>query len=100
MVMSLVRKLQIPDGQGVCVINPPARFQIDAPITTDSHDAVLSFAADSKTLMKLGKPAFEAAKAEAGVDSLPEGRPAWHGPEPGYPVEDPGAIGHSSGEAN
>jgi hypothetical protein len=64
MGMSLARKLQIPDGQGVCVINPPARFKIDAPIKTDSQDAVLLFAADSKTLKKLGKPVFEAAKAD------------------------------------
>jgi hypothetical protein len=61
--MSLARKFQIPDGQGVCVINPPARFQIDAPVTTDAQGAVLLFAADSKTLMKLGKPVFAAAKA-------------------------------------
>jgi hypothetical protein len=61
---SLARKLQIPDGRGVYVINPPARFQIDAPVTTDSQGAVLLFAADSKTLMKLGKLVFEAAKAD------------------------------------
>ena len=62
--MSLPRKLQIPDGQGVRVINAPARFQIDAPSTTDLQGAVLLFAADSKTLMRLGKPVFEAAKAD------------------------------------
>jgi hypothetical protein len=62
---SLARKLQIPDGQGVCLINPPARFQVDAPITTDPKDAVLLlFAIDSKTLKELGKPVFEAAKAD------------------------------------
>jgi hypothetical protein len=48
----------------VRVINPPTGFQIDAPTTTDLQSAVLLFAADSKTLMKIGKPAFEAAKAD------------------------------------
>jgi hypothetical protein len=64
MGMSLARKLQIPDAQGVRVVNPPARFKIDAPIAADSQNAVLLFAADSKTLMKIGKPVFEAAKAD------------------------------------
>jgi hypothetical protein len=41
-----------------------SRFQIDAPITSDSQTAVLLFATDSKTLMKLGKPVSEAAKAD------------------------------------
>jgi hypothetical protein len=62
--MSLAKKLQIPDGQGVRVINPPAHFQIDAPITTDSQGAVLLFAADSKTLKRIGRPVFDAAKAD------------------------------------
>jgi hypothetical protein len=62
--VSLARKLQIPDGQRVCVINPPTGFQIDAPIATDSQNAVLLFAADSKTLTKLGRPVFQAAKAD------------------------------------
>ena len=64
MGMSLAGKLQIPDGQAVRVINPPVRFQVDAPITTDSQAAVLLFVTDSKTLKKLGKPVFEAAKAD------------------------------------
>src|ERR1700730_10813031 len=64
MGMSLARKLQIPDGQGVRVINPPARFQVDAPMTTDSQAPVLLFVTDSRTLKKLGKPVFEAAKAD------------------------------------
>jgi len=64
MEMSLANKLQIPEGQGVKVINPPAAFKLDAPTTTGSKDAVLLFASDSRTLRSLGKPLFEAAKSD------------------------------------
>jgi hypothetical protein len=62
--MSLARKLQIPEGERVRVINPPKAFQLDAATTTDSQNVVLLFAPDSRTLKSLGRPVFEAAKAD------------------------------------
>jgi hypothetical protein len=62
--VSLSRKLQIPEGQGVYVVNPPKPFQIDVPITRSSQSAVLVFVPDSQTLKRIGKPAFDAAKGD------------------------------------
>jgi hypothetical protein len=62
--MSLARKLQIPKGEGMQVVNPPNAFQLDAPTTTVSPNAVLLFAPDSETLKRLGKTVFDAAKAD------------------------------------
>jgi len=62
--MSLASKLQIPRGLKMWVINPPAGFEIDAPTGQDSRDGILLFARDSKTLIRIGRPVFEAAKAD------------------------------------
>jgi hypothetical protein len=63
--LSLAKKLQIPAGQSVCLISPPAGFEIDAPVSsgTDAF-ALLLFARDAKSLMSQGKPVFEAAKRD------------------------------------
>ncbi len=63
--VSLAKKLQIPAGQGVCLLNAPRGLDIDAPITRDpSAGAVLLFARDSMTLKGEGRPVFEAARAD------------------------------------
>jgi hypothetical protein len=62
--MSLAAKLQIPKGSNVRLINEPKGFSIDAQLADESRDAVVLFARDSKTLKLIGKPVFEAAKAD------------------------------------
>ena len=62
--MSLARKLQIPEGCKLRLVNPPVGFQVDASFSEESKDAILLFAPDSKTLKNIGKPVFEAAKSD------------------------------------
>jgi len=63
--MSLAKKLQIPAGKSVYLINPPKGFVIDAPVSS-SHEssALLLFARDSKSVVSLGGPVFKAAKRD------------------------------------
>jgi len=63
-LVSLAGKLQVPRGSRIRVINAPEGFQIDAPVAQGSQVAILLFARDSKTLKSIGKPVFEAAKAD------------------------------------
>jgi len=62
--MSLASKLQIPNGLKMWIINPPVGFEVDASSGNDSESGVILFARDAKTLKRIGKPAFEAAKAD------------------------------------
>jgi hypothetical protein len=62
--MSLAAKLQIPKGLKMRIVNPPAGFEIDAPTGDDPQGGILLFARDSKTLNRIGKPVFEAAKLD------------------------------------
>jgi len=60
---SLSAKLQIPKGKALRVVNPPEGFEMNVPEGRPG-DPVLVFAKDSKELMELGRPAFEAAKED------------------------------------
>jgi hypothetical protein len=60
--LSLSAKLQIKNGQRVAVLNPPSGFELDAPTTKDSDDAVLLFVRNRDELEALGEPLFRAAR--------------------------------------
>jgi hypothetical protein len=62
--MSMAKKLQLPTGRKIRLINPPRGFKIDAPVSDREAEAILLFAADSKTLERLGGPVFEAARMD------------------------------------
>ena len=59
--MSLTTKLQLKDGQGVAVLNPPPGFELDAPA---GEDAVLLFLRSRDELERIGEPLFDAARAD------------------------------------
>lgn len=61
--MPLAKKLQIPEGAKVCVMNPPSGFRPDFLTMGDVHqDPVLLFVKEARELESRGKPVFEAAK--------------------------------------
>jgi hypothetical protein len=63
--MDLPKKLQIPEGTPVLLVNSPEGFNLGAQISKGGDSAaVLVFAADSKQLMANGKPAIDAAKED------------------------------------
>lgn len=63
--MSLVKKLNLKEGQKVRVVNAPTGFKLDAATSTGVEaDAVLVFVKDSKEFKAKGKPAFDAARAD------------------------------------
>lgn len=63
--MLLVKKLQIPEGAKVCVMNPPSGFHPDFPTMGDVHqDPVLLFVKEARELESRGKPVIEAAKKD------------------------------------
>ncbi len=62
--MSLGKKLQIPAGQRVRVLDAPQGFQLDVAATHGPRaDAVLLFAKDGKALRTRGELVFVAARA-------------------------------------
>jgi hypothetical protein len=63
--MSLAKKLQLPEGEKIRVINLPRGLKHDLPATEDSSaTAVLVFVKDSKELKSKAKPAFAAASKD------------------------------------
>jgi len=61
--MDLSKKLQIPPGTPVVLINPPSGFNLEVQTSKkDAVAAVLVFAANSKQLLASGQPAILAAK--------------------------------------
>jgi hypothetical protein len=62
--MSIAKKLQIRQGQSICLISPPMGFKLDAPTDKSGEGALLLFARERKSLMSLGKPVFEAARQD------------------------------------
>lgn len=63
--MSLAKKLQVPEGAKVRVVNAPRGLKLDLPSTEDAKaEAVLVFVKDSKELQAKAKPAFDAARAD------------------------------------
>ena len=63
--MPLAKKLQIPEGTKVCVMNPPSGFHADFPTMGDVHqDPVLLFVKEARELESRGKPVIEAAKKD------------------------------------
>jgi hypothetical protein len=63
--MELSKKLQIPAGTSLFLVNAPKGLRLGAPLAkAESSSAVLVFASDSKELKALAKPAIEAAKAD------------------------------------
>ena len=62
--MDLVKKMQIPEGVNVFIVNRPRSLKLDLPMSKkDSEDAaILVFAINSNELEKYCKPATEAAK--------------------------------------
>jgi hypothetical protein len=64
-LMDLSKKLQIPAGTPVLLVNSPEGFHLEARISKrDVGAAVLVFAANSKQLAASGKPAIDAAKED------------------------------------
>jgi hypothetical protein len=63
--MEISRKLQIPAGVPVFLVNPPVGFYRDLPVTSmEEGAAVMVFAEDSMKLKKDADPAIRAAKAD------------------------------------
>jgi len=64
-LMDLSKKLQIPAGTPVYLVNSPPGFDFGVQMSKkDASAAVLVFAANSKQLMADGKPAIDAAKED------------------------------------
>jgi hypothetical protein len=62
--MSLEKKLQIPRGGRVRLLNPPEGFHLEAPAAEGSSaDAVILFAKNGDDL-KHGEPVFDAARKD------------------------------------
>jgi hypothetical protein len=67
--MELRKKLQVPPGTPVFIVNAPQGFSLDPPTAGIAAGApLLAFATDSRGLKETCKPAIEAAR---------EGRIAW-----------------------
>jgi len=63
--MDLSKKLQIPAGTPILLVNSPPGFNLETQISNeDTGGAVLVFAVDSKQLVANGKPAIKAAKED------------------------------------
>jgi hypothetical protein len=63
--MEILKKLQIPSGGSIYLVNTPKGLKLDVPVSKNlAQGAVLVFADDSTTLRKNCKPAVEAAKAD------------------------------------
>ena len=63
--MELSKKLQIPPGSSLYLVNAPDDLKLDVPLARSaSNAAVLVFAADSKALKVDAKPAIDAAKGD------------------------------------
>jgi hypothetical protein len=63
--MELAKKLQIPPGTALFLVNAPKGLRLDVQLAkSESSAAVLVFAPDSKALKTDGRHAIEAAKAD------------------------------------
>jgi hypothetical protein len=63
--MELSKKLQIPPGTPLFLVNAPKGLKLDLPLAkSESGAAVLVFAPESKALKADARPAIEAAKAD------------------------------------
>ena len=63
--MSIAKKMQVPAGSKIRLLNPPKGFVIDAPISGKrDEDAVLLFVPNSKDLKILGGAVVEAARRD------------------------------------
>ena len=63
--MDLSKKLQIPEGASVFLVDKPEELNLDLNLTRANADSpVLVFALDAKALKKNSKKAIEAAKAD------------------------------------
>jgi len=63
--MDLPKKLQIPAGTSVLLVNSPPGFNLGGHVSKKgSGAAVLVFAANSEQLVTNGKPAIDAAKED------------------------------------
>jgi len=63
--VNLSKKLQVPAGTPIFLVDAPAGFDPGLPISKKAAGAaVLVFAANSKALMAKGNPAIEAAKED------------------------------------
>ena len=63
--MDLSKKLQVPTGTPVFLVDPPEDFRIRLRVSTKQEGAaVLAFAANSKKLKENAGAAIEAAKAD------------------------------------
>jgi len=64
LIMELRKKLQVPSGVLVRVVNAPKGLALDLQSKGRSPEAILFFAQDSETLKEEGGAAFEAARAD------------------------------------
>lgn len=62
--MDLAKKLQIPTGVQVFLVNPPAGFDPGVRVSREPGAAVLVFAISSKQLTEDARPAVAAAKQD------------------------------------
>ena len=63
--MSIAKKLQVPAGARIRLVNPPRGFLIDAPISAkEDESTLLLFVTSSKDLKALGNPVIEAARKD------------------------------------
>ena len=63
--MDISKKLQVPTGTPLFLVDPPKRFDPGVKTSEDeAGTAVLVFVADSKALKARAKPAVDAAKAD------------------------------------
>jgi len=61
--MSMAKKLQVPHGNKIRLVNPPKGFAIDVPVSDKrDEDAILLFVSNSRDL--IGNPVIEAAKQD------------------------------------
>ncbi len=64
--MDLLKKLQIPEGKPIFVVDLSQGLELGVPIAKkdDGESAVLVFASNSKVLKASAKPAIDAAKVD------------------------------------
>lgn len=63
--MSLAKKLQLPAGEKVCILEAPPGVELDLPITNDTKSgAILLFARDERVLQAKGEPVIRAARED------------------------------------
>ncbi|HKT21378.1 MAG TPA: hypothetical protein VJR06_01965 [Nitrososphaerales archaeon] len=62
--MDLAKKLQIPPGAPIFLVNPPAGFDSGVRVSREPGVAVLVFANSSKHLTEDARPAIDAAKQD------------------------------------